>query len=293
MEDRQIMRILITGGRGQLGRALERSLAGHELLVSDLPELDITDRPNLKAAVADFRPQLVIHAAAYTDVDGCARDPELAHRINTYGTQNVALACLAGGADLVHISTNEVFAGDDPAGYEEWRPLAPINAYGRSKAAAEVHVRNLLQRYYIVRTAWLYAPGGRNFVHAILDRARSHGELRVVADEIGNPTNANDLAAAVACLIDTGQYGTFHLVNAGSCSRWAFAQEILRLAGLEGTANRPIRLRDYPRPSTPPPFGALHNRNGAAVGITLRSWREALAEFMGVATDPLVEAGAQ
>ncbi|MCI0726066.1 MAG: NAD(P)-dependent oxidoreductase, partial [Chloroflexi bacterium] len=231
------------------------------------------------AAIREARPEAVIHCAAYTDVDGCARDPERAYRVNGLGTQHVALACQAAGAALVHLSSNEVFAGDNPAGYQEWMPLDPINPYGRSKAAAETFVRHLLDRFYIVRTAWLYAPGGGNFIHAILNRARSAGQVRVVADEIGNPTYANDLAEAIGRLILTGRYGIYHFTNAGTCSRWAFANEILRLAGLEDVHNVPIRLRDYRRDSTPPPYGALYNVAGAALGITLRPWQDALAEY--------------
>ena len=274
------MRILLTGGKGQLGQSLQQSLTGHDLIITDVEELDITDHPAVLTLLQTQQPQLLIHCAAYTNVDGCARDPALAHRVNALGTQNVALACQSTNVELLHISTNEVFPGDDPAGYQEWRPLNPINPYGRSKAAAEHHVHTLLHRYDIVRTAWLYAPGGRNFIHAILQRAREHGHVRVVADEIGNPTYVHDLAAAIAQLVITHQYGVYHLVNAGGCSRWAFANEILRLAGLEQVPNTPILGRDYKRTSTPPRFGVLHNTAGSALGVTLRSWQEALADYM-------------
>lgn len=274
------MRILITGAKGQLGTALQSTLAEHDLTLADLPEVDIVERASLFTLCAEARPELIIHCAAYTNVDGCARDPELAHRVNTLGTQNVALACQRTGVPMVHISTNEVFAGDDPGGYEEWMPLSPRNPYGRSKAAAEVAVRSLLSRYYIVRTAWLYAPGGGNFIHAILRNAQKNGGVRVVADEVGNPTYAVDLAGAIGRLIATEHYGIYHFVNSGACSRWAFANEILRLSGMEGAVNTPILSSEFKRPSSPPPFCALHNRNGAAVGITLRPWQEALAEFM-------------
>lgn len=274
------MRILITGGRGQLGRALQETLTSHELTITDLPELDISDHAAVLAAVHEAQAQLVIHCAAYTDVDGCARDPDLAYRVNALGTQNVALACQAAGAVMLHVSTNEVFAGDNLAGYEEWLPRNPINPYGRSKAAAEWYVQSLLHRYYVVRTAWLYGPGGRNFIHAILNRARAAGEVRVVVDEVGNPTYSHDLAGAIGRLITTQQYGVYHLVNEGACSRWAFANEILRLAGLSHVRNVPILSGDYSRASTPPPYAALRNVAGTALGITLRPWTEALAEYM-------------
>lgn len=274
------MRILVTGSLGQLGKMFRPVLAQHELLEGDLPELDITDRPGLLAIFGAFRPELVIHCAAYTDVDGCARNPELALRVNAFGSQNVALACRQLGADLVHISTNEVFSGDDPAGYYEWSPLKPINPYATSKAAAENYVRQILPNHYIVRIAWLFAAGGRNFVHTILRHAREKGQIRVVADEVGNPTYAKDVAEAVGQLITTRQYGTYHLTNQGACSRWQFANEILRISNLTQVSNTPLLSRDYQRASSPPRFALLHNTAGAALGLTLRPWQEALTDFL-------------
>ena len=275
------MKIFITGGHGQLGKALQHTLAGHQLTITGRQEVDITNREAIVTAVQAAQPDIVIHCAAWTDVDGCARDPMKAYQVNGLGTQNVALACQAAEAAMVHISTNEVFSGDNPTGYEEWMAHSPANPYGRSKAAAEVHVQNILCNYYIVRTAWLYALNGRNFIHAILYRAKSNGRIRVVADEIGNPTYVNDLAQAIAQLIVTRQYGIYHFTNAGTCSRWAFAQEILRLAKLEEVPNTPILGKAFNRPSTPPRYGTLHNIAGASIDITLRPWQEALADMIG------------
>jgi dTDP-4-dehydrorhamnose reductase len=263
-----------------LGKALQQTLVGHQLTVTDIQDVDITKREAIVTAVQADQPDIVIHCAAWTDVDGCARDPMKAYQANGLGAQNVALACLAAEAEMVHISTNEVFSGSNPAGYEEWMAHSPVNPYGRSKAAAEAHVQNILNNYYIVRTAWLYGLNGRNFVHAILNRARTAGNVRVVADEIGNPTYVNDLAQAITRLITTRQYGIYHFTNAGACSRWAFAQEILRLAGMEDVPNTPILSKSFKRPSTPPRYGILHNVAGTAIGIALRSWQEALAEMI-------------
>ena len=274
------MKVLITGILGQLGTALQKTLTEHELSGIDLPEVDITDKEAVFTAVSQTNPDLIIHTAAYTDVNGCALNPELAYKVNGLGAQNVALACREFGAEMVHISSNEVFGGDRPDGYEEWMPLNPCNPYGRSKAAAEFHVRSLLSRHYIIRFSWLFAPGGRNFIHAILDRARATGQIRVVTDEVANPTYVKDLAEAIGQLIETHQYGTYHLPNSGACSRWEFANEILRQAGLDDVVNTPILSSEFVRPSTPPPYCALNNLAGAAIGIVLRPWPEALAAYM-------------
>ncbi len=278
------MRIFITGNRGQLGRALNESLAGETVTGGDLPEVDITDRAAIRAAIAACAPDVVIHAAAWTDVDGCARDPERAYRVNAVGTQNVALACAEIGAAMVYISTNEVFDGAAREPYREWDPPHPINPYGRSKAAGEWLVSHLLTRFYIVRTAWLYAPGGRNFPHRIIQLADERGALRVVADEVSNPTYAPDLAGALAALIRTEAYGIYHLTNSGHCSRYEFARAILRLTGREHIPVEPITLDQFQRDSIPPRFAPLTNTAAAALGITLRPWEEALAEFLGVYT---------
>ncbi len=276
------MRIFITGYKGQLGQALYAALAEHTLDGCDLPELDITDQQAIGAAVADFGPDVVIHAAAWTDVDGCARDPDKAYRANALGTQNVALACAACDAAMVYVSTNEVFDGTATEPYREWDPPHPINPYARSKAAGEWFVRHLLNRFYIVRTAWLYAPGGRNFSnpHRIIQLAGERGALKVVTDEVGNPTYALDLAAAIAALIQTDAYGVYHLVNAGHCSRYDFVREVLRIGGREHVPVEPITLDDFPRASAPPRFAPLANTAAAALDITLRPWQEALAEYL-------------
>lgn len=280
------MRIFITGNRGQLGRALNAALAGESVTGCDLPEVDITDRAAIWAAIAACQPDVVIHAAAWTDVDGCARDPERAYRVNAQGTQNVALACAEVSAALVYISTNEVFDGTATEPYREWDPVHPVNPYGRSKAAGEWLVSHLLTRFYIVRTAWLYASGGRNFPHRIIRIADEQGALRVVVDEVSNPTYAPDLAAALVALIRTGVYGVYHLTNSGYCSRYEFARAILRLTGREHIPVEPIPLDQFRRDSTPPRFAPLANTAAAALGITLRPWEDALAEFLGSPAPP-------
>ena len=274
------MRILIIGAAGQLGRTLVKQLADHTVYGCDLPEVDITQRDSVWAQIETFQPDVVINSAAYTNVDGCAKNPELAFKVNGHGAHNIALACAHFDIDLVHVSTNEVFPGEKPDGYYEWDNTRPINPYGNSKAAGEFYVRHTHRKHYIVRTAWIFAPGGKNFVHSILRFARERGAIRVVTDEVGNPTYVEDLAAAIVQLINTQQYGTYHCTNSGSCSRWEFANEILRIAGLENVSNEQILSSEFQRASTPPEFGALHNTAAAALGITLRPWQDAVAAYI-------------
>lgn len=274
------MRIVITGHKGQLGSVLQEVLKGEALFGLDLPEHDITDRQAIAQAIADFAPQVVIHAAAMTNVDGCERDPDAAYRINGLGTQNVALACQKCGVAMVYVSTNEVFDGTKSEPYLEFDQTNPINAYGSSKLAGEFFTRTLLNRFYIVRIAWLYARGGSNFVTKIIRAADERGELRVVTDEVSSPTYAPDLAEAIAELIRTGHFGVYHFTNEGICSRYDFAVKILELAGRGHVPVHPITSDQYIRASTPPPYAPIRNFCAAtALGINLRPWEEALQAY--------------
>lgn len=275
------MRIAMTGAKGQLGRALWSLLEGqHELLGLDVPEHDVTDGAGLRATLRAFRPHVILHAAAWTDVDGCARDPQQAYRVNGMGTQNVALCAADLDAELIYISTNEVFPGTASAPYTEWDAPQPINPYGRSKLAGEWYVQHLTRRFMIVRTAWLYGPGGRNFPHRIRQLADERGALQVVEDEVGSPTFTRDLAEALVRLMDTHAYGIYHLVNEGIASRYEFACEILRQSGRGHIPVTPIKAETFVRASTPPRYAPLANTAAAALGIRLRPWQEALSDFL-------------
>jgi dTDP-4-dehydrorhamnose reductase len=274
------MRLFITGAKGQLGRTLQTHFANDTVLPADLPECDITDRACVMQAIGEFKPDMVIHAAAMTNVDGCARDPDAAFRANALGTQNVALACQSAGCAILYISTNEVFDGRKTEPYLEFDAPNPINAYGRSKLAGETFVRDLLTRFYLVRIAWLYGKGGNHFVRKMIRLADEQNSLRIVADEVGSPTYAEDVAYAIHQLVHTGAYGVYHLVNDGIASRYDFVREILRLSGRGHIPVEPIRLADFSRASTPPPYTPLRNFCGAAQGITLRPWQDALAEYL-------------
>jgi dTDP-4-dehydrorhamnose reductase len=273
------MRIAITGHKGQLGQALLETLADEEILGLDIPEHDITQPRAISEALTDFRPEVVIHTAALTDVDRCAHEPELALRINGLGTHNVALACLHCNAALVAVSTNEVFDGRKGKPYYEYERTHAINAYAESKLAAEEYVRMHLARFYIVRTAWLYARGGNNFASKIVQAAEKYDKLRVVCDEISSPTYAPHLAQAIGALIRTEQYGIYHFTNEGACSRLEFARRILELAGLDDVPLEPITSDQWPRASTPPLHCVIRNLAGAQLGITLPPWDEGLRAY--------------
>jgi len=287
------MRIAISGTRGTLGTTLERQAraAGHTVAALNRPEADLTDLAAIDRAIGAFAPDVVLHPAAYTDVDGCERHPDLAYFINALGTRNLALACARAGAALLYISTNVVFDGTASAPYREWDTRSPLGVYGQSKAAGEQFVEHLLQRFYIVRISWLYGRTGDHFIHKITRAADARGALNVVEDEIATPTYAEDLAAAVLTLVSRPipTYGWYHLVNEGECSRFAYTERILALTGRGDVPLTPIPLRAYPRPAPVPPYSALANTAGAADGIRLRPWDAALADYL--ATTPTLQRG--
>ncbi len=271
------MRLVITGADGQLGRSLQDSLASNEFLLVDLPEYDVTEGATVEAIV-DFQPELVIHAAAMTDVDGCEKDLEMAYKVNALGTRNVALACQRCGAAMLYVSTDYVFDGTSDEPYLEYDEPHPLCVYARSKAAGEQSVRDLLNSFYIVRTAWLYGRTGHNFVEKVLELAERQDELLMVDNEFGSPTYAPDLAQAIASLVSSGLYGIYHLTNEGACSRYEFAATILEFAGKDRAAVRPTSV--YRRAARVPRRALLRNFSAATqLGIVLRPWQAALRAY--------------
>jgi len=272
------MRIFITGNRGQLGRELMRAFSAHTVDGGDLPEFDVTDAGATRRRIETARPDIVIHAAALTDTRLCEDDPDLAHRVNGLGTRNVALACRDAGAALLYVSTNEVFDGLKRESYVESDAPNPVNAYGRSKLEGEEEARALVERLYVVRTAWLYGSDERDFPSKMLAAASQQAELTVVTDEVATPTFARDLAAAIARLLEGQVFGVYHFTNSGDCSRFEWAREVLRLAGRPDVVLKPSTLAEYNAYPPKPPYTVLRNEAGARLGIALRPWQEALAE---------------
>ena len=273
------MRILITGGNGQLGRALQTAFAADAVEALGHSDLDITSREQVSRTLLRLEPDCVIHAAAWTDTAGCERDPDLAMRVNGEGAAIVAEACRETGSPLLYISSNEVFDGEKPTPYEEDDHPDPINAYGRSKLEGERRVQAALDRSCIVRTSWLYGPGRQSFPEKILGPARKGSPLKLVTDEIASPTFTVDLAQAVAGLVHERASGLFHLTNAGACSRRDWAEEVLRLVGISIQIES-VTQNEYGGPYRKPVNSVLANINAARLGITLRPWQEALAEHM-------------
>lgn len=288
------MRILITGAEGMLGKELCRAGDGHEiwrLSRSAQGErslaLDIRNRERVVQEVTRINPEIVIHAAAYTNVDGSESEQEEAYRTNALGTRNLALACQRFDAAFLYISTDFVFDGKKGSPYEEHDSPNPQGTYARSKWEGEVFIRDLLRRFYIVRSGWLYGHGKKNFVTQILDQAKTKDDFPVVADQVGSPTFVRDLARAIVPLALSGAYGIYHITNGGFCSRYEFAREILHQAQRLELISREVHIRrctslEYPRPAPRPSFGTLSNRLYEMEDFPkLRLWQEALEEYMG------------
>ncbi len=284
--------LAITGATGRLGSALRRALAeqGVETLAWSRPMFDLDAPGRAAELIRASRPDVILHAAAWTDVDGCAREPDLAMRRNGTSVAVLAQAAAESGSRLLLVSTNEVFDGrrDDGRGYREGDPTRPINAYGRSKLAGEDAAREAFERagrpeaLWIVRTAWLFGPPGNDFPSRIVAAARRLPDaepLPVVADETGSPTYTRDLAAAILTLVAEAPGGLYHLVNAGSATRREWADAVLARCA-PGRVTRPITQADHPRPSSAPRWAVLDASTSAKLGIVVRPWQEALAAYL-------------
>ena len=281
-------RVAVTGSGGRVGSALVAELhrAGAELIEWVRPDLDLDDPRSVARLVARDQPDLVFHAAAWTDVDACAREPERAMRRNGLATAELAGACAAAATDLVFLSTNEVFNGDrSEGGYAEDDPIDPPNAYGRSKAAGEDAVRSAFAsepaKAWIVRTSWIFGPPGNDFPTRITTAAdaRKGEPLGVVADEFGRPTFAADLAESLVRLLAIAPSGIYHLANEGVGSRYDWAREILARCRPDVTIEA-ISLADFKRHSVPPRWGVLDTSRAAALGVSMRPWQESLAAYL-------------
>jgi len=277
------MKILITGGKGMLGRTLQKVLKEHTLVIADLPECDITDAKGFDRFLAANVPDAVIHCAAMTQVDRCETEPELAYKLNVEGTAHVAQSCARHRAKLIAISTDYVFEGSLNRPYHEFDLAGNAhNVYGLSKFAGEENVRRLAPNHLICRISWLYGEGGPSFVHAMLKLAsEERPELKVVNDQHGNPTSANAVAERLRDLLARPELtGTFHLTCEGEATWYEFAQEIFRLSGIRQKLV-PCTTDEFPRPARRPINSRLEKRMLKLHGLPpMPDWHDALANFL-------------
>ncbi|MBQ1781288.1 MAG: dTDP-4-dehydrorhamnose reductase [Methanobrevibacter sp.] len=275
------MKILITGSDGMLGHDLADVLKGkHELILTTSKTLDITDKNHVIDFVSSQKPDMLINAAAYTDVDGCEKNQELAYSVNGEGVRNLAMACKKIGCGLVHISTDYVFSGENTRPWVEDDETGPISVYGKSKLEGEKAICEILDKYFILRTAWLYGVNGRNFPKTMLELSENHSKITVVYDEVGTPTYTLDLAQAISKLIETDCYGIYHLTNSGSCSWCEFARYIFEIAGADVEVV-PVTADEFARPAPRPSYSVLENRNWVENGFEpLRNYTEAIKEYI-------------
>ncbi len=277
--------ILITGAQGMLGSdlvpRLREQVAPAELIAVDIDGLDITVEDQVREKVNAIRPAVIINCAAYTDVDGCESERDLAFRVNAHGPGLLARAAVECRSLLVHISTDFVFDGTKGTPYTEQDEPNPVSAYGESKLAGEQAVRALGPEHLIVRTAWLYGRHGRNFVETILRLAEGRDELSAVTDQTGSPTWTVQLASAIEALLRTGGRGTYHAVGRGECTRYEWAGEILRLAG-KPRRLVPATTEEFPRPARRPAYSALGcEKLTRDTGFRFCPWHRALADYVG------------
>ena len=292
------MRVLVMGAAGQLGSEVSQVLrSDHEIVAATRDKADITDLPEVLSLVDKVSPQVIVNAAAYTDVDGCEKEREKAFLVNAIGARNVAIAAQEVGAKLVYISTDYVFDGTKETSYLEYDPPKPISVYGWSKLVGEQMVKEQNPHSFILRVAWLYSVHRKNFVKTMLKLAQERDEIRVVNDQRGTPTFVGDVARQINALIETDCYGLYHCTSQGSCTRYEFALEIFKCAGYEAKTNpdgsvhlipntqdlRPITLKpvtsdEFPTPARRPANSVLENFMLKVQGLdTMPHWEESLA----------------
>jgi len=275
------LKILITGSEGQLGSELVNLLSkDNEVYGLSHKELDITDKNNVINTVSKIVPDIVIHCAAFVDADECETNIKTAFDVNTIGSGNVAIASKKTNSTMVYISTDYVFDGKKTSTYLESDIPNPISVYGISKYGGEQIVRHYLEKFFIVRTSWLYGKKVKNFVNIIINLAKDKKELKVVNDQVGSPTYVPDLARAISSLISTKYYGIYHITNSGECSWYEFAKKILKYAEIKNVKVTPISTEELNRPAPRPKYSVLKNFNLKKKKIyKMRNWELALRDF--------------
>lgn len=288
------MKVLITGAKGQLGKQITNILRNGQSEIGKLPKeyenveiigvdvdvLDITDINAVRSYLTDVKPEIIINCAAYTNVDACESNEDLAFKINALGPRNLAIISNEVNAKLVHVSTDYVFSGEGTVPFKEYDETIPVSVYGKTKLAGEKFVREIADKYYIVRTAWLYGYEGSNFVYTIIKAGKEKGYLTVVDDQRGNPTNAEDLAHHMLKVAVTEEYGTYHCTGTGECSWYDFASKIIEFSNIDCKVD-PVTSNDYVRAAKRPSYSSLDNMMlRVTVGDEMRNWEDALKVFL-------------
>jgi dTDP-4-dehydrorhamnose reductase len=278
-------RILVIGAKGMLGRdlmgVLFSSFPRDEVIGWDLEEIDIQKEDDTVFKIGSLQPEIVIHIAAYTDVDRCEVEAEKAFAVNAEGTRHVALAASRCRAKVVYLSTDYVFDGGKKEPYLETDSPHPLNVYGHSKLKGERYIQEWVEDFLIIRTQWLYGKYGRNFVTSVLQQAREKGFLSIVNDQTGSPTSTVDLSKIISLFIQSDAQGIFHVANSDLCTWYTFGQTILKLSGMDRVKVTPISSKDLGRRAIRPSYSVLNcQKLKRETGWTLRPWTEALKDYL-------------
>ena len=282
MEIGEKMKVLVTGVGGQLGYDVAQELKKRniECLGADIKEFDITDYEAAHSFITAHKPDAVIHCSAYTAVDKAEDESELCYRVNALGTENIAKICKEIDAKMVYISTDYVFPGNGEEFYEVDSPTGPQNIYGRTKLAGEIAVKNVLDKYFIVRISWVFGINGNNFVKTMLKLGKERSEINVVADQIGSPTYTADLAPLICDMVATEKYGTYHATNEGVCSWAEFAEAIFQTAKINSCKVNHITTEEYQTKAVRPRNSRMSKKGLDAGGFKrLPSWQDALERY--------------
>lgn len=273
--------ILVTGANGQLGQEIVRIVdEGVTLIGLDRKQLDVTDLSMCSMAMATYRPSAIIHAGAYTAVDKAETEPDEAYKVNAMGTRNLAIVAREVSAKLCYVSTDYVFDGAGDRPYNEYDDTNPQSVYGKSKRAGEILLQSLCDKWFIVRTSWVYGLHGNNFVKTMLKLSQERNELTVVHDQVGSPTYTLDLALFLVSLVKTEAYGIYHASNAGSCSWYEFAKAIFEESGKQIKLT-PCTTDEFPRPAPRPLYSVMDHSAIRQNGFQdLPPWRESLRAFL-------------
>jgi dTDP-4-dehydrorhamnose reductase len=276
------VKILLLGHKGMLGSDLLSKLSmQHEVIGMDIDEIDIVSASDCKKAIKETKPNIIINAAAYTNVDGCETAKEECFAVNAEAVKNICDACRGKNIHIIHFSTDYVFDGTATYPYKEEDKCNPLSVYGASKLAGERYLQSLADDYLLIRTSWLYGLKGKNFVQTILDKAKTMPKLSVVDDQVGSPTCTKDLAAAVDLAIEKKLAGIFHVTNRGSCSWYHFAVKILQESGMDNIEVEPIKTDKLSRPAMRPTYSVLSIQKFiTATGKIMQPWQLALQDYL-------------